>query len=92
MVPGPGCGGIIIINPVSLQLQLAPGSTNFSSHTPLCLPEGIYSPFLAVLYMNGKTDKQFMPKSVGPRPTPGQLEFIWTCHFKGAMLFKKCKH
>ena len=33
---------------------------------PLCLTEGIYSSFSAVLYnahdFNGKTDKQFMPQ------------------------------
>ena len=28
--------------------------------------------------INGKTDNQFMPKSVKPGPTPGQLASIWT--------------
>ena len=54
---------------------------------PPCLPEGTYSPLLAVLYnvndINEKTDKQFMPQEhqAQARPKPGQLEFVWTCSF-----------
>ena len=69
---GPGCGpgsGMWYRHHwtsfFTLLLQLVPGTANLFL-LPLCLPEGIYSPFLAVLYnvndINGKTDKQFMPQ------------------------------
>ena len=70
VVPGPGCG-IVIINPVSLQLQLVPGSTNFSSHTPfvfVCLTVFILFSWLCCINVNdinGKTDKQLCPRVLG---------------------------
>ena len=59
MVPGPKYG-IVIINPVSLLLQLVSRTINVFPFQPhLCLPKGICSPFSAVLYsvndINGKT-------------------------------------
>ena len=59
MVPGLGCG-IIIINTVSLLCCFR--YLGQSTFLPLCFPEDIYSPFSAVLYngndIKGKTDKQ----------------------------------
>ena len=50
-----------------LYFTASAGTINFFlSHRPLFLPEGIYSPFSAVLYIvndiKGKPDKQFMPR------------------------------
>ena len=63
MVSGPRCG-IVIINPVSLLycFNWCLRQSRFSLPPPLCLPEGICSSFLAVLYnvndINGKIDNK----------------------------------
>ena len=80
---GPGCG-IVIINPVSLA-----GAWNHQlfSLPPLCLPEGIYSPFsgCAVQCQWGRWDQKtdsLCPKRIRPRRfgLPQANSSFWTCN------------